>query len=318
MTDADSDDSAPEVRINDTGPTMFNLPRWQPDAEYDVVFIGVPSDAGGLGNRSPAAAPSFLRTASALFPTPVSEGRCQGFYDYTVGQPLLAGARMADAGDLVCDRGAGMAQFEALPAVYATLRETCAQLVILGGDHSLSYFLAHSLDGEGIVWLDAHEDAGPRHDRYPHCANVVSYIDELANIPVIAQYGLRGIVPLRRDTPPDKRVLCHTSEQVVDALRTRDIRSTVLTVDVDVIDPSILPAVGSPMPEGMSPTDLLALLDALLDADIAIPVLELAEFAPISDQDITSGLVLVNFLLRALHRCHAARTRAQGSGSQER
>ncbi len=292
------------VSMKDAYPTMFGVPRWEPDTPYDVVFVGVPTDSGGLGHRSPASAPAFLRTAASLFPSATDdEGRSAGWFDYVEGRTLLAGLRLADAGDLACTRGGGAGQLECLSDVYATLRGTARQLVIMGGDHSIAYGLARSLRHEALVWVDAHEDARPKDGPYPDCANVVRYIDELENVPVIAQYGLRGLVPSGRAEPPKKRTLCRSVAEVVASLDAFAVRSAALTIDVDVLDPSILPAVGSPSPEGLRPSDLLDLVTGLRNAGVRVPVIELAEFAPTSEHDIASGLVLVNLLLRALSRC---------------
>ncbi|WP_394843869.1 arginase family protein [Pendulispora brunnea] len=285
----------------DVAPTMFGAPRWNQDTAYDVVFVGVPTDTGGLGHRSPAAAPGFLRSTSTLFPLMNGRtGGALGWFDYTTRTTLLQGVRMADAGDFPCSRAEGIGQLSALPYVYETLRESTKLLVILGGDHSISYFLGKALDQEGIVWVDAHEDAAGKNGAFPDCANVVSHLDDEDAVQAIAQFGLRGIVPADRREPPAKRRLCASAEDVVSALRAHSVSSTAVTVDVDVFDPSLLPAVGSALPEGLRSTDVLRVVAAVRNAGIRIPVLEVAEFAPVSELDVTSGLFLVNFLLRAI------------------
>lgn len=295
---------AREVQMVAAASTMFGCPEWRADGRYDVVFVGVPSDTGGLGVRSPAAAPTFLRTASGLFRGGATkDGRTAGFFDYSAGRVVLEGVRLADAGDLACSRSQGAASLGGLPAVYEALRATTRHLVILGGDHSIAYYLAQSLSGEALVWVDAHEDARGKDGPLPDCANVVNYVDELEGIPAIAQFGLRGLVPAQRPRPPAHRVLCQSVDDVVRALRERAAHAAALSIDVDVLDPSVMPAVGSPMPDGLRPADLLHLIRALRQSEIEIPVIELSEFAPVSDHDITSALVLVNFLLRALALC---------------
>lgn len=299
MTSAEEPESL-EIRMNDAGPTMFGAPRWDPDGAYDVVFVGVPTDAGGLGHRSPAAAPAFLRSTSTLFPlTRDAEGVAVGWFDYVWRRDILRGVRMADAGDLPCARGRGLEPLRVLPKVYEALRETTRLLVVLGGDHSIAYFLPPALRGEGLVWLDAHEDASPKQGPLPDCANVVSYLDEVDDLRAIAQVGLRGLVPADRRPPPPKRRICRSADEVVTTLRDAGVSGAAVSVDVDVFDPGVLPAVGSAMPGGMREGDALDVLRAVRRAGLDVPVLELAEFAPISDNDVTSALFLVNFLLRA-------------------
>ena len=290
-----------EVQMNDAASTMFGAPRWSPDERYDVVFVGVPSDLGGLGHRSPATAPSFLRTTSQLFPlVHDGAGNAKGWFDYSTRTDLLRGVTMADAGDFPVSRASGLRALEPLASVYETLRESASLVVVIGGDHSISHFLAPALHDEGLVWMDAHEDASPKDGPYPHCANVVSYLDELDNVRAIAQYGLRGIVPADRPPVGPRRRLCGSAEEVVETLRSAAVRSAAVSIDVDVFDPSVMPAVGSAMPEGLRSHDVLRVLRSLRQANIAVPFLELAEFAPLSETDVTSALFLVNFLLRAI------------------
>lgn len=293
-----------EVQMRPALEGMFGAPLWSPEEQYDVVFVGVPSDAGSLGWRSPALAPLLLRAQSQLFPiNRDAKGECVGWYDYEDGRTLLRGARLADAGDLVYDRRLGSRQLEALPSVYATLRASTRLLVILGGDHSITYWLAQALHGEGLLWLDAHEDATPRRGEHPHCGNVVSYIDAMPNVPAIAQFGLRGLAPDVRAAPPAHRVHCRTVDQVVAALREREVTSAAMTIDVDVLDPSVMPAVASAMPGGLRMSDLLGVISGVRRAGIRIPVLEIAEFAPVAEADAVPALSLVNFLLRGIAGC---------------
>jgi len=293
-------DDAAEVRMDASGPSMFGAPRWEPGGSYDVVFVGVPCDMGGLGYRSPASAPGFLRMTSNLFPMVNGDSGCVGWYDYSTGKTLLEGIRFADAGDLVLHREDGSAQLERLPAVYRTLRANCQQLVVLGGDHSISYYLSQVLGREAIIWLDAHEDAGQRLGPHPNCSNVVSYIEQLPHIPAIAHFGTRGIVPADRNPVSKHRTLCRSVKEVLQVLEESNIQAVALSMDVDVLDPSVLPAVGSAMPGGLAPGDLLDLVQEIALRGIDISVMELTEFAPISEHDVTSGLVLINYLLRAI------------------
>jgi agmatinase len=283
---------------------MFGAPLWSPGERYDVVFVGVPSDLGSLGGRSPALGPAVLREQSALFPAVAgADGECVGWYDYTARRTLLRGARLADAGDFGIDPGRGPEALEALPAVYEALLESTRLLVVLGGDHSITYWLARALDGDGLVWLDAHEDATRRRGPYPHCGNVVSYIDSMPNVHAIAQLGLRGLVPDTRAQPPPHRVFCATPAEVVEALRARGCSSAAVTIDVDVLDPSVMPAVAAAMPGGLHVRDLLDVLGALSGAGVRVRALEIAELAPISPADAVPALSLVNFLLRAAATC---------------
>lgn len=284
--------------ILDVRSPIFGVETWRPGERYDVVVVGVPCDLGELGLRSAAAGPSAIRAASQIFPA-VGDA---GWYDYERGAPILRGARIADAGDFRCDRLRGAAGLAELPGVYAALADTAELLVILGGDHSISYFMAQALSGEGVVWLDAHEDARPVAGPYPDHANVVSYLDAMDHIPAIIQYGLRGLVSHVPRARPDKRAIARTPAELDLALAAAACPALAVSIDIDVVDPTDCPAVGSPMPGGLRFADVL---DAVRASRAAAPVrvLELAELAPVGDADRTAVLAATHFLLRAVSAC---------------
>ena len=59
-----------------------------------------------------------------------------------------------------------------------------------------------------------------------------------------------------------------------------------LTIDMDVLDPSFAPAVGNPIPEGLSPHLLLNMLQSICDHRIV--GFDLVEVSPHYDSGITS------------------------------
>ena len=58
-------------------------------------------------------------------------------------------------------------------------------------------------------------------------------------------------------------------------------RTAFLTIDLDGLDPSIMPAVGTPEPEGLSWTRLLEIVRVVVHAAKRLPVFDVVELAPI-------------------------------------
>jgi arginase len=70
-------------------------------------------------------------------------------------------------------------------------------------------------------------------------------------------------------------------------------------LDVDVLDPSVLPAVDSPDPGGLLPDELTALLSALVASPSCAGV-QVTVFDPDLDPDGSQAALLTDILIRAL------------------
>jgi agmatinase len=141
-------------------------------------------------------------------------------------------------------------------------------VVMLGGEHSLTVgtvkALAQKFHRLSVLHLDAHADLRDEYEgtKYSH-ACVMRRVLEYCPI---VQVGIRSLSMeehqflaqsqmspfLAQDTPLDKerrdRIVSSLSEEVY------------VTIDLDVLDPSIMPAVGTPQPGGMGWYEVLDLL----------------------------------------------------------
>jgi len=156
-----------------------------------------------------------------------------------------------------------------LPQVMAAIAartEAAAQSgaipVTLGGEHGLSYGavrgVARALDRPiGIVQIDAHADLRKAYqdERHSH-ASVMQLLAEEDGIR-IAQFGVRALCPEEVTRRATCNVFCRDAEELV----TQNIQAVDLpddfpddiyiSFDVDGLDPSILPATGTPVPGGL-------------------------------------------------------------------
>jgi agmatinase len=145
---------------------------------------------------------------------------------------------------------------------------------VLGGEHSLTYAVVEGLltKIEGpltIVQIDAHADLRDTYEDTPHShACVARRLLELDRVETIAQIGIRSIcteeaevirsngTPLAGKTQP--RVRTWFTEDVYQGDFETELRRLVrgkniyLTVDVDGFDPTLIPATGTPEPDGLS------------------------------------------------------------------
>ncbi len=287
-----------ELELKPASKTFLGCSDWSPEEVVDIVILGVPTDHGTLGVRSTVFGPSALRAASHVY-VPGSQGE-GGWYDYTTQRNLLRGIKLADAGDFPVDRRVGMQQFDILPSVIENLLWKNRSLVVLGGDDSILYWLAQTCSGRAMLILDSHEDATRINGEYPHHGNVVSFIDTLLPPVLVLQYGLRGIVPLPRKSPPQSRVICTEKEEVIRVLKDNGVSELAICVDVDVFNPRIVDAVCARSPGGESPDHMLPLFEAIAASGINVKILSITEFAPDRGRDADTALALVQFIIRAL------------------
>lgn len=158
--------------------------------------------------------------------------------------------------------------------VYRIARELTKQakfLVMFGGEHSLSLGMVQALKENFhdfcVLQLDAHADLRDEYlgTKYSH-ACVMRRISELCHI---VQVGIRSLSReeqqflAQNDLHPfyistSSSVLAST-EHIVASLSD----NVYVSIDLDVFDPSVMPAVGTPEPGGMQWHEVLNLLRAV-------------------------------------------------------
>ncbi len=151
---------------------------------------------------------------------------------------------------------------EAIAARTEAALKSGAIPVTLGGEHGLSYGavrgVARALGRPlGIVQIDAHADLRKayQNERHSH-ASVMQLLAEEEGIR-IAQFGVRALCA----EEVARRATCNVFYRDAEELVTQNIQSVDLpddfpkdiyiSIDVDGLDPSILPATGTPVPGGL-------------------------------------------------------------------
>jgi agmatinase len=140
-----------------------------------------------------------------------------------------------------------------------------ALLGVLGGEHSLTFGVVEGLLSrlEGpltIVQIDAHADLRDSYEGTPHSHACVSRrMLSLQRVEQILQIGIRSICTEEAEViKNDPRVHTWFTEDVFEGDFEQQLRRKVrgknlyLTVDVDGFDPSLIPATGTPEPDGLS------------------------------------------------------------------
>ena len=162
--------------------------------------------------------------------------------------------------------------------------------VALGGEHTVTWGVIKGyLDaGEkdfGVVQIDAHADLRDAYegDRYSH-ASVMRRVVE-AGVPLV-QLGNRAYCEEEIEARRKHKVLAFDANKLVPKsvsrikLPGKFPRKVFFTVDVDGIDPSVLPATGTPVPGGLGWYQTLGLFESVARQRRIIGF-DVMEFAPI-------------------------------------
>ena len=160
-------------------------------------------------------------------------------------------------------------------------------IVLLGGEHSLSLgavrAFKEAFPGLSVLQLDAHADLRDEYlgTKYSQ-ACVMRRIFELCPI---SQVGVRSLSweekqfltqnKLKPFYMSDLASNTASVDQIVDSLS----EDVYVTVDVDVLDPSIMPSVGTPEPDGMSWRQVLDIIESVALHKHVVG-LDLMEFCP--------------------------------------
>ncbi|GIV70062.1 agmatinase [Caldilinea sp.] len=195
----------------------------------------------------------------------------------------------------------------AIRAAAAEAARTGKFLVALGGEHTVSVGVGRGLlDALGgpltIVQIDAHSDLRDRYEDTPYShACIARRLLESPQVEQVLQLGIRSVcteeVAFTRSHPDRVRVwyaeAVHEGrwrEEFIERVRGRRV---FLTIDVDGLDPSIVPATGTPEPDGLTWRETLEILRTLNEhADVI--GMDCVELAP------SPGLHMADFAVAKL------------------
>jgi len=143
--------------------------------------------------------------------------------------------------------------------------------VVVGGEHSVSIgsVRAHIANDANmtVVQLDAHCDLRDEYEgsKYNH-ACVMARIMELCPI---VQVGIRSMDSSKKKALNKSRVVfakdIYTDKYWIEKVISKLSDKVYVTIDLDVLDPSIMPSTGTPEPGGLLWYDFLALLRAVFE-----------------------------------------------------
>jgi agmatinase len=251
--------------------TFGRLPLLQDITTPKVAVLGVPFDSGTSYRPGARFGPAAIRQASRLLRA----------YDPALDIEPFAMQQVVDAGDVPANPYSIPEALTAIETDSSALLDRDVRIVLIGGDHTITYGSLRAVHRKfgpvALVHFDAHLDTwdtyfGARitHGSMLRRAAEEKLFDEDASMHV----GIRGSLYDRSDLSSDaslgfKTIHCRELDEigvsgVVDRIRQRvGDRPLYLSIDIDVLDPAHAPGTGTPELGGMSSRELLAIIQGL-------------------------------------------------------
>jgi agmatinase len=174
-------------------------------------------------------------------------------------------------------------------------------LVTLGGEHSITPPLvaaaAARFNGLSVLQIDAHADLRDSYMGTPH--NHACAMRRSLDYARVTQVGIRSLSAEEAAAAPGLNTTIfydatmRRDPQWIERVAETLTGPVYITIDVDGMDPAIMPATGTPEPGGLSWYEILALLRATI-ARKTVVACDVVELSPLP------GLMAPNFLCAKL------------------
>lgn len=230
--------------------------------EADLVMFGAPFDGTCSYRPGSRFAGAAVRTESYGIET---------YSPYL--ERDLADLSVFDAGELDLPFGNISEVLERIEEAASEIISDGKKMLMIGGEHLVTLgavrAAAKKHPGLNILHFDAHADLRDDYmgERLSH-ATVIRRCHELVGGKV-HQLGIRSMTREEdlwaRENVIQRKYDFETLDETIDDLRGKPV---YLTIDLDVLDPSIFPGTGTPEPGGVSFTDLISAVHRVKGLDI--------------------------------------------------
>ena len=239
----------------------------------DVAVIGLISDLGATTRSGQSSGPSLVRRNANISSWIYPRNRFSGL--------------ICDTGNVVPSSRNIDEYLEDVAWHVADTAKNTKCVLAIGGDDSVNYGVVKGLiEHHGPISMlhyDAHVDMYGDADESIDHSNWVRHIKKDSDVK-IRQFGTRAP---SNEYPLD------------DELGSRPL---LISIDMDVLDPSYAPGVACPCPFGISPTELIN--DALLmSSGMKIVGISVSEIVPARDLNFHTSILASEIVSRILFRC---------------
>jgi len=256
--------------------------------EANLIVLGICWDRSSSYRRGASAAPPMIRAATT--------GKLYNSFTEKMVD-LQKKWKIFDAGDIG-------SRVRKIQYIHNDIQKLCKSMpqdgrnyLFLGGDHIITYLSTKALvscdnDRWGLLYLDTHPDLYDSYEGnlYSH-ACVVRRIIEEEIIPAmnVLEVGIRAPTPEQMNYAQQKNVKMISTSAIFDrgAKKIADdivdyfsgkIDKLYLSVDLDILDPSVAPGVGNPEAGGVTTRDIVEIVQGI--SNLNIQAFDIVELSP--------------------------------------
>lgn len=190
-------------------------------------------------------------------------------------------------------------------------------LISIGGEHSITPPLvaaaARKYPGVSVLQLDAHADMRDSYMGTPH--NHACAMRRSLQFAAVTQVGIRSLSTEEAEILPKLNttvffdVSMRRDPKWMDAVVESLAPNVYLSIDVDGMDPAIMPATGTPEPGGLSWAEITALLRLVAERRTIVAA-DVVELSPIPGM-VAPTFLCAKLIYKLLTYCFAADARAK-------
>jgi agmatinase len=278
--------------------------------DSDAILYGVPLDITTTFGKGTSYGPEAIRVTSAKQIESFLVDENQEIYEkikiYDIGDLALVNSKLNDKYDKILEK---LKRISKINKINSLIRKERKIPIILGGEHTLSYFSIKSIANENpiIIHFDAHRDMKPIYDgkKICHTTPFFHLINE-GHIKGenIIQVGIRQSDKEENDIANNNYVNTFTAWDINKNLKrvTRKIteltnnRNIYITFDIDVYDICYVPCTGTPEPFGLNPFQIIEILKSISKSAILIGI-DMVEVG-VKNSDYREGTLATQTLYR--------------------
>jgi agmatinase len=274
------------------------------DLHVDFAVLGVPFDEGTWGWPGERYGPRAMRESSQEYNHDLTEG----FYYIDGDRIVLKGKHWADVGDVPVMPTVPAHTDDQITEMVRKIRSKGAFPIVLGGDHSITYPVLRAFDVPlTLIHFDAHLDTWNGAPGNLDHASWVNRAVTLSNVKAIIQLGQRGLANDEESIGNARKD--HTQIITSEQIHRRGVawalslvpssENIYITLDVDVMDPTLAPGTGTLEPDGLNFSEIDGLLQGVTSKGRLVGM-DIVEVNPMRDSSTRTEQTAIRLLIDTL------------------